>query len=130
VNASIKSVFSQSTRIEYKISDLSERVWCYTTMSNTPNPWFLYLVRNNRNALYTGITTDVERRFTEHQSSGPKAAKALKGKGPLILEFSYSVADRSAASQLEYRIKKLPKVKKEQLIDHPQLIEEWGLLVP
>jgi putative endonuclease len=99
-------------------------------MPNTPTPWFLYLVRNNRNALYTGITTDVERRFAEHQGGGPKAAKALKGKGPLILEFSYSVADRSAASQLEYRIKKLAKVKKEQLIIYPELIEEWGLLVP
>jgi len=134
-----KSVFSQSTRIEYKINDLSERVWCYMPMSNTSaigasisshsKPWFIYLVRNNRNALYAGITTDVERRFSEHQSGGPKAAKALKGKGPLILEFSYPVADRSIASQLEYRIKKLSKTKKEQLINGPELLLEWGLLI-
>ncbi|MGK0405986.1 MAG: putative endonuclease [Oleispira sp.] len=89
------------------------------------NTWFIYLVRNNRNALYTGITTDVERRFCEHQSGGPKAAKALKGKGPLTLEFSYSVANRVVASQLEYRIKKLPKVKKEQLILCPELMQQW-----
>jgi len=97
---------------------------------STTKPWFIYLVRNNRNALYAGITTDVERRFSEHQSSGPKAAKALKGKGPLTLEFYYPVADRSIASQLEYRIKKLPKAKKEQLISCPELIQEWGLLIP
>ena len=99
-------------------------------MPSTPKPWFIYLVRNNRKALYTGITTDVERRFSEHQSGGPKAAKALKGKGPLTLEFSYSVDNRVVASQLEYRIKKLPKVKKEQLITSPELIQEWGLLIP
>lgn len=99
-------------------------------MPNLSKPWFIYLVRNNRNALYTGITTDVERRFCEHQSSGPKAAKALKGKGPLSLEFSYPVENRVVASQLEYRIKKLPKVKKEQLISQPELLQEWDLLNP
>lgn len=98
--------------------------------SKLSKPWFIYLVRNNRNALYTGITTDVARRFCEHQSSGPKAAKALKGKGPLSLEFSYPVEDRVVASQLEYRIKKLPKVKKEQLISQPELLQEWDLLNP
>jgi putative endonuclease len=98
-------------------------------MSKSSKPWFIYLIRNNRNALYAGITTDVERRFSEHQAGGPKAAKALKGKGPLILEFSYPMNNRSMASQLEYRIKKLPKVKKEQLINCPQLIEDWGLLI-
>ena len=98
--------------------------------SSDSKPWFIYLVRNNRNALYAGITTDVERRFIEHQSSGPKAAKALKGKGPLTLEFWYPVADRSIASQLEYRIKKLPKAKKEQIINDSELLKEWGLLIP
>jgi putative endonuclease len=92
------------------------------------NTWFIYLVRNNRNALYTGITTDVERRFCEHQSGGPKAAKALKGKGPLTLEFSYPVENRVTASQLEYRIKKLPKVKKEQLILCPELLQQWVMV--
>lgn len=100
------------------------------TTTSPSKPWFIYLVRNNRNALYTGITTDVERRFAEHQSSGPKAAKALKGKGPLVLEFSYAVENRVIASQLEYRIKKLAKAKKEQLINDPELITEWCLLIP
>lgn len=96
-----------------------------TTISkvSAAKPWFIYLIRNNRNALYTGITTDVERRFSEHQSSGPKAAKALKGKGPLILEFSYAVENRIIASQLEYRIKQLSKLKKEQLIRDPMLLK-------
>jgi putative endonuclease len=101
-----------------------------TIKPSASKPWFIYLVRNNRNALYTGITTDVERRFSEHQGSGPKAAKALRGKGPLILAFSYPVENRVVASQLEYRIKQLSKAKKEQLINCPELLQEWGLLNP
>ncbi|WP_323844871.1 GIY-YIG nuclease family protein [Microbulbifer magnicolonia] len=80
------------------------------------NNWFVYLVRTRRGALYTGITTDVERRFAEHQSGGPKAAKALRGRGPLTLVFQQAVADKSEALKLELQIKKWPKEKKEALI--------------
>ena len=48
-------------------------------------PWFLYLIRTADNKLYTGITTDVERRYQQHQSG--KGAKALRGKGELTLVF-------------------------------------------
>jgi predicted GIY-YIG superfamily endonuclease len=40
--------------------------------------WFLYLIRTADNRLYTGITTDVPRRFRQHQAG--KGAKALRGK--------------------------------------------------
>lgn len=53
-------------------------------------PWFLYLIRTADNKLYTGITTDVERRYQQHQSG--KGAKALRGKGELTLAFSAPVA--------------------------------------
>ncbi|BBM02703.1 hypothetical protein GL2_27770 [Microbulbifer sp. GL-2] len=59
---------------------------------------------------------DVRRRFAEHNSSGPKAAKALRGKGPLTLEFQVQIPDKSAALKLEMAIKKWPKKKKEALI--------------
>ena len=55
-------------------------------------PWFLYLIRTADNKLYTGITTDVERRYQQHQSG--KGAKALRGKGELTLVFSAPVGDR------------------------------------
>ncbi|QLR45608.1 GIY-YIG nuclease family protein [Enterobacter sp. RHBSTW-00994] len=76
--------------------------------------WFLYLVRTADNALYTGITTDVERRFLEHQTG--KGAKALRGKGSLTLVFSAHVGDRSLALRMEYRIKQLTKREKERLV--------------
>lgn len=76
--------------------------------------WYLYLVRTADNALYTGITTDVMRRFLQHQTG--KGAKALRGKGELTLAFSAVVGDRSQALKLEYRIKQLTKRQKERLV--------------
>ncbi|WP_039056826.1 GIY-YIG nuclease family protein [Enterobacter sp. Bisph1] len=77
-------------------------------------PWFLYLIRTSDNMLYTGITTDVVRRFTQHQCG--KGAKALRGKSALALVFSAEVGDRSLALRLEYRIKQLTKRQKERLV--------------
>ncbi len=58
---------------------------------------------------------DVERRFQEHQA-GPRGAKYLRGKAPLKLEFVESAGDRSSASRAEYRVKKLDRESKEELI--------------
>lgn len=78
------------------------------------SPWYLYLIRTLDNRLYTGITTDVVRRFSEHQTG--KGAKALRGKGELSLAFSREVGDRSLALRLEYHIKQLTKAQKEKLV--------------
>lgn len=84
-------------------------------MSVDPS-WFVYLIRTAQGHLYTGISTDVGRRLQEHQSGQVKAAKSLRGKGPLRLVFQEAVADRSAASRLEARIKSLSKRDKERLV--------------
>ncbi len=86
--------------------------------------WYLYLVREKNNALYCGITTDVQRRFEQHKAG--TGAKALKGKTPLILAFSCFVGSRSTASQVEYQIKKLNKKVKERLvIDQPDNLIDY-----
>ena len=85
-------------------------------MSKPEQAWFLYMVRTAKGVLYTGITLDVARRFAEHQSSGPKAAKALKGKGPLSLVYVEQLESKVAAYQREYAVKKLSKEQKERLI--------------
>lgn len=77
-------------------------------------PWSLYLVRTAKGALYTGITTDVERRFGEHQAG--RGARALRGKGPLDLAFAVEVGERRLAAQLEWKVKQLPKAQKEALV--------------
>ncbi|CAM3893154.1 GIY-YIG nuclease superfamily protein [Vibrio aerogenes CECT 7868] len=78
------------------------------------NNWWIYLIRTPHHALYCGITTNVERRFAEHQSG--RGAKALRGKSPLQLVWFQPAASRQEALRLEAKIKKLPKVKKEQIV--------------
>ncbi len=85
-------------------------------MSDCKDPlWHLYIVRTRKGHLYTGITQDVARRFSEHQEGGKKAAKFLRGKGPLKLEFQQEVGNKSSALKIESAVKKLPKQKKESL---------------
>ena len=77
--------------------------------------WWVYMIRADDHSLYTGVTTDVERRLAEH--SGPyRGAKALKGKRNLKLVYSFAAADQSQALKLEYAIKQLPKARKEALV--------------
>lgn len=82
----------------------------------TEAPWFLYLIRCRNGTLYAGISTDVARRFAEHEAGAPKGARYLRGKGPLELVFQAAVGDRSSATKMEYCLKKQPRSVKEELI--------------
>ena len=90
-----------------------------------PTTWHLYLVRCANGDLYTGISTDVERRLAQH--AGNRGARRLRGKGPLQLAFSCPVGNRSQALRMEYRVKRLPRQQKEALVcgarDLPSLAE-------
>ncbi len=82
--------------------------------------WSLYIIRGGDDSLYTGISTDVSRRFDEHQNTDKKnnkGAKALRGKAPLCLVYQTVVGSRSEALKLEYKIKQLNKNLKKELID-------------
>lgn len=72
-------------------------------------------MRCGDNSLYTGITTDLERRFLEHSSS-PKGAKYTHSKKVIKFESAWETTTRSLASKLEYKLKKLKKQEKEQLV--------------
>ncbi|MFC1949050.1 GIY-YIG nuclease family protein [Chloroflexota bacterium] len=85
--------------------------------------WHLYLVRCRDGSLYTGITTDVTRRFAEHQGNGYTGAKYLRGRGPLALVFQRKVGSRSLALGVESKVKKLSKARKEELIRTKKYIE-------
>jgi putative endonuclease len=82
--------------------------------------WHVYIIRCRDDTLYTGISTDVNRRFAEHQAGGPKAARYLKGRGPLQLVLTLPACDRGTALKLEHRIKRLARPQKEALIQHPE----------
>ena len=77
--------------------------------------WQVYILQTAAGLLYTGISTDPVRRLREHEC-GKKGARSLRGKGPLQIVFTRPAADRSAASILEARIKRLTRAEKLQLI--------------
>lgn len=78
--------------------------------------YYVYILRCEDNSLYTGITTDVARRFSEHMADKVKGAKYTKAHKPKEIAAAWKVGGKSEASKLEYRIKKLPKAEKEKLI--------------
>ncbi|MBL1432522.1 MAG: hypothetical protein COC09_09015 [Gammaproteobacteria bacterium] len=75
--------------------------------------WFVYIIRAADNTLYTGVTTDVSRRFEQHSSG--KGAKYLKGRTPIKLVFQQTIGTRSKAQRIEHWIKQQPKQIKERI---------------
>ncbi len=86
--------------------------------------WHLYLVRCHDGSLYTGITTNVARRFAEHQENNGVEAKYLRGRGPLVLVFQRKLGSRSLALGVESKVKKLSKSRKEELLRDNTHIDE------
>lgn len=78
--------------------------------------YYTYMVRCSDNSIYTGITTDINRRFLEHKNKDKKCAKYTYTHDVVKLECYYISETRSLASRLEYYIKKLSKEEKENLI--------------
>lgn len=78
--------------------------------------WWVYLLRNERNALYTGITTQVDRRVSEHREKQGKGARYTRACREIRLVYQCDVGDRSLALKVESRIKSLTKSKKELIV--------------
>ena len=85
-------------------------------MSELNGPWFVYMVRCADNSLYTGITTDIERREKEHNSKKGMAARYTRVRQPVSMVYQESCEDRSAAAKREWAIKQLNKRQKELLV--------------
>jgi len=81
--------------------------------------WFLYILKCKDNTLYTGITTDLERRLNEHNTK-KTGAKYTSIRRPVRIVFSKKFKDRSEASKEEARIKKLSREEKNILINSKQ----------
>ena len=77
--------------------------------------WSVYMIEADDGALYTGITTDVERRFGEHCDS-KRGARYFRGRRPIAVVYQESGHTRSSASQREAAIKKLKRQQKQQLV--------------
>lgn len=79
--------------------------------------YYTYMLRCEDNSIYTGITTDLSRRFEEHKSKSSKCAKYTLKHSAIKFEAAWESETRSAASKLEYNLKKLTKLQKEALIE-------------
>ncbi|CAA6809438.1 MAG: COG2827: putative endonuclease containing a URI domain [uncultured Sulfurovum sp.] len=76
--------------------------------------YFVYIVQCADETLYTGITTDIERRLDEHNHS-IKGAKYTRTRRPVILVYKETAKNRSDASKREYVIKKMSREDKINL---------------
>jgi len=77
--------------------------------------WYVYVVECSDGTLYTGITTDVNKRIETHNKG--KGAKYSKTRLPVVLRASFDGFDKSTAAKEEYRIKQLTRKEKIELIN-------------
>ena len=78
--------------------------------------YYIYILRCSDNSLYTGITTDLNRRVSEHFYQKKQCAKYTKSHKVTVLEAVWSVDDKPSALKCEIKIKNLSKKEKEMLI--------------
>ena len=76
--------------------------------------WYLYILRCGDGTLYTGITTNVEKRLETHRSG--KGAKYTRGRNPLELVYRENCGSHSNALKREAAVKKLSREQKEMMI--------------
>jgi putative endonuclease len=77
--------------------------------------YHVYILTCADGSLYTGITTNVERRLHEHNST-TRGAKYTRSRRPVSLAVTWPAANRSAALREEARIKRLTRKQKLELI--------------
>jgi putative endonuclease len=77
--------------------------------------YHLYIVRCADDTLYTGITTDLERRIVEHNES-PKGARYTRARRPVTLVYSKKCRNRISASKQEWNIKQMTREQKNELV--------------
>lgn len=77
--------------------------------------YYVYLLECSDSSYYCGITTDIQRRIIEHNTS-KKGAKYTRSRRPVKLIWSKIVQNRSEATKLEIQIKNLSKKEKIALV--------------
>lgn len=79
-------------------------------------PWFLYIIQAQNGFYYTGITTDLKRRFKEHLE-GRGGAKFFRTSSPKKIVYTEEYETKSQALKREYAIKQMTRKKKQELIN-------------
>lgn len=91
---------------------------CYTVekAKTRKKMYYVYLLRCAGGSLYSGITTDLERRFLQHSGKIKGGAKYTAARAPLGFEAVWTAESRSQASRLEYSLKRLSHAEKESIV--------------
>ena len=77
--------------------------------------WFLYVLQCSDGTYYTGVTTNVDRRLTEHNTS-KRGSKYTKSRRPVKLIYSLEYENRSSAQKAEHKFKNLTRKQKQKII--------------
>lgn len=92
--------------------------------------WWLYLLDCD-GRLYTGISTDPERRLAEHRQGGSRAARFTRGARELALKYAVPIGDRSLAQRAEAQLRRLPRAEKlaivRERLSRTDLLQRLGL---
>lgn len=76
----------------------------------------VYILRTSANTLYIGQTNNLSKRLKEHNSKKGRGAKYTRGFESCSLVYSEIYPSRSEAMKREFELKKLTRLKKEELI--------------
>ncbi|MDT8320312.1 MAG: GIY-YIG nuclease family protein [Xanthomonadales bacterium] len=82
----------------------------------TGTNWFVYIIRADDGSLYTGVSTDVARRFAEHRN-GSRGARYFNGRRPLEVIYTEGGHSRASACRRESEIKKMSRDRKMALVE-------------
>ena len=79
--------------------------------------WYVYIAKCSDGSLYTGITTNLKRRITEHNNDDVKGAKSLRPKRPVVLKYFEIYNNQIMAAKREGAIKNWKREYKIKLIE-------------
>ncbi len=80
--------------------------------------WWVYIILTASGRLYTGITTDIERRLQEHQACGKRGARFFRSDTAVKVVYRQPHRDRSSASRREAIIKRMSHTEKVALVQN------------
>ena len=85
--------------------------------------YYVYIVECSDGSLYTGYTTNVDRRLNEHNYSFSKGSKYTRSRRPVRLVYTETFSDLSSALKREHAIKKLSRKQKQQMITSADILK-------
>ncbi len=107
-------IFIKEIEFDYK----KIKIYCKIKGMKEVKSYYIYILRCKDGSLYTGITTDIQRRYKEHLEK--RGGRYTRAKGVLKIEVHFQCEGRAVASKIEKYIKALSREKKEGIIANPK----------